>query len=182
MLWTTASLNKPRTITLSCELGLKNPTWPFSLLWCWMPSGTTSFWLFHFFPVWQTSDYNSPCCEYVKFVCKNVKYIYQYEAIIYFGEWHTSKAKPNSDLHCDSFVLPCLLGTQSGYAGNRFVCVLKTSGKNKCFYGSLFGHKKHRVIGKWGESKMCSFILCIFANDEIKWGRWCRDGRDIQQP
>jgi len=60
-----ASLNKTRTITLSCELGLKNPTWPFSLLWCWMPSGTISVRSLHFFPVWQTSDYNSPCCEYV---------------------------------------------------------------------------------------------------------------------
>ena len=81
ILQTTASLNKPRTITLSCELGLKNPTWPFSLLWCWMPSGTTSVRSFHFFLVWQTSKYSSPCCEYVKFGCKTVQYIYQYEAI-----------------------------------------------------------------------------------------------------
>lgn len=135
-----------------------------------MPSGITSVRSFHFFPVWQTSDYNSPCCEYVKFGCKIVEYIYQYEAITHFGEKHTSKTKTNSDLHCDSFVLPCLLGTQSGYADNRFVCILKTSGRNKCFYDSLFGHKKQKVIGKWGKNKTCSSILCIFANSEIKRG------------
>jgi len=66
------------------------------------------------------------------------------------------------------------LGTQSGNAdnrfvcilktsgrNNRFVCILKTSGRNKCYYDSLFGHKKQKVIGKWGKIK-CAVPSFVF--------------------
>jgi len=52
--------------------------------------------------------------------------------------------------------------------------------KNKCFYGGLFGHKKQKVIRKWGERKMCISILCIFAINEIKGGGRWSNGRGIE--
>jgi hypothetical protein len=47
--------------------------------------------------------------------------------------------------------------------------------KISAFVAANLGIRNRKVIGKWEENKMCSSILCILANNEIKWG-WAVEG------